>query len=214
MIEINLLPKEFQKKGFSISFDKTFMYVLGGVAALIIFMVAVSLYQNYRIGEMKDNLKEAQGKIDNYREEVNQIDELNKLKAEVLSRISAIQTIDKNRTYWVDLLSDLTKRVPAYIWLTDFEQGVAKTKRQPPKTKGKAPQKAKPINVKSTLKGYAFSLNSLAAFIIQLNKSAYFDNLSISSIELEEIEKKPMYSFSIQCDLKKETKKSPQMKEG
>ncbi len=199
MIEINLLPKEFQKKGLSISFDKTMMYLLGGAAVLIILMIAVSFYQGIQLGNIEGKIQIAQAKADAYKDEIAQIDNLNALKDQILSRISAIDVLDKNRIYWVTLLSDLTVRVPSHVWLTGFTQDGTVEKQQLGKSKGKVI--GEPSADRTILEGYTFSLNALAAFIIQLNKSEYFDDLDISSIKLEEVEEKALYNFKINCIL-------------
>lgn len=199
MVEINLLPKEFQKKGLSLSFDKTFLYVLGAAAALILIMAAVSIYQSFQLGSIDDKIEIAQAKTDAYKDEIAQIDNLNALKEKVLARMKAIKILDKNRTYWVSLLSDLTGRIPSHVWLTGFVQAGAKDTGKKNVIKGQDAENAASKN--TVLEGYTFSLNALAAFLIQLNRSDYFDNLSISNIKLEDVEDRAMYNFKINCEL-------------
>lgn len=203
MIEINLLPKEFQKKGFSLSLDKNLVYALGGAVLLIILMAAVSIYQNIQLGKIEKKIEIVQAKNDAYGDEIAQIDELNRLKNQILSRIAAIDALDKNRTYWTTVLSDLTAHVPAHVWLTTIKEAGAGDESEMPKVKGlPLEDKKRQEENRTVLEGYTFSLNALAAFLIQLNRSEYFDNLEISSINLEQVEsKKVVYNFKIKCDL-------------
>ncbi|MCP4633770.1 MAG: hypothetical protein GY855_12660 [candidate division Zixibacteria bacterium] len=197
MVEINLLPKEFQKKGLGISLDKTFLYVLGGAIVLLLLMVAVTVYQNVQLGNIDDKIAVAQAKADTYKNEIDQINNLNQLKERILSRITSIEKLDKDRVYWVSLFSDLTRRVPSHVWLTDFKQAGADDKSG---VSGKSKIVDGTVN-KSSVEGYTFSLNALAAFLIQLDKSEYFDNLNMSSVEIEEVEERVMYKFTIACSL-------------
>ena len=198
MIEINLLPKEFQKKAISISFDRSLIYALAGAVALILLMVIYSIYQKYEISGIKEKIVEARSQTDAYNDEITQIDELNRLKNDLMARISAIEILDENRAYWVDLFGDLAVRVPAHVWLTGLKQAGAGEKQEIGKIKG---QPIEPSEGKSSIEGRAFSLNSLAAFLIQLHYSGFFKDISVSQIKLEDFDGKAIYTFVINCDL-------------
>lgn len=198
MIEINLLPKEFLKKGLSASFEKNFLYALGGAVALLLVMAGFSVYQNHNLGVIEQEIDAARAKVEAHSAEIAQIGELNDLKEEIKSRISAIKKLDLNRSYWVDIYSDFATRIPAHVWLTEFKEAGAGGKQKRDRVGGEEVEDSKS---RTTLEGYAFSLSSLAAFMIQLNKSPYFRSIRTSSIRLEEAEGKAMYSFTITCKL-------------
>ncbi len=200
MLKINLLPKELQKKGLSLSFDKNLLYMLGGALVLILIMAGVSIYQSIQLGDIKEKIEDAKAQTETYRDEITQIDELNALKEEILARISSIEVLDTNRSYWVNLLGDMAVRVPSQVWITSLKQAGAGAKEEIGKIGGKAIEKA---NELTTLDGRSFSLNALASLLIQMDRSEYFTDIRISSVILGEIEGKPTYMFTLSFKLEK-----------
>ncbi|MBD3232750.1 MAG: hypothetical protein GF315_03390 [candidate division Zixibacteria bacterium] len=200
MLKINLLPKELQKKGLSLSFDKNLLYMLAGALVLILIMAGISIYQSIQLGDINEKIADAKAQTETYRDEITQIDELNALKEEILARISAIEVLDKNRSYWVNLLGDMAVRVPSQVWITSFKQAGAGPKEEIGKIGGKAIEKAKE---QTTLDGRSFSLNALASLLIQMDRSEYFTDIRISSVILGEVEGKPTYMFTLSFNLEK-----------
>jgi Tfp pilus assembly protein PilN len=115
--------------------------------------------------------------------------------------MSSIQSLDRNREYWVALMQDLAERVPEYVWLTLVKQAPSVPLTLPTPPNQAAP---KPVIVAATaassIEGYSFSLNALATFLIRLKKSDMFDNIGLSSVKLQEIEKINAYSFKLTCN--------------
>ena len=198
MIEINLLPKDLQKRKFSIKLDKTILMVLGGCGLLLAVMALYSyVFQASEYSRLQHKLQEAKAESAKYTIEIAKIDEIGKKKDQILARMSAIELLDRNREYWVDLMQDLAGRVPEYVWLASLKQA---PQAAPPaaQTPGTLQQSVPTL---SSIEGYSFSLNGLATFLIRLKKSDMFNNVELSSVKLQDFEKADAYAFKLTCDL-------------
>lgn len=195
MIEINLLPKELQWKRFRFTLDKNILYILAIGIIITLVMAGYSyIFQAGSIAELKKEINDARQEESRYTAEIQKIDEIAEKKTQILARMSAIQLLDQNRDYWVDLMEDLVRRIPEYVWLTSIQQ--APTTGQPAQPTG-----APPVPARSTIDGYSFSLNALATFLVRLKKSDMFKDLELSAIVLQENEKSKAYSFKLTCNL-------------
>ena len=205
MIEINLLPKELQYKRFALSVDKNMVFIIAGGLIVAGLLAAYSfVFQANKISALENDIRVAQTETDRYSEEIQKIEDITLKKKQILARMSAIQTLDQNRKYWVKLLEDLVRRVPEYVWLTSVEQNPAASARQ-------ATPGAAPVAVKSTIEGYSFSLNAFATFLIRLKKSEIFSDIDLTSIKLEETETAKAYSFKITCIFASQEKPAAQV---
>lgn len=207
MIEINLLPKDLQKKRFGFRLDKNIVLAISTCAGLLVVMFLYSyVFQAGKYASLEKELNMARAETARYSPEIAKIDEISAKKEQILARMSSIQVLDRNREYWVSLMEDMSGRVPEYVWLTAVKQaprpGGPVTNPNP-----NSPQ-APPALAKSTLEGYSFSLNALATFLVRLKKSDYFDNIEIASVKLQEIEKTRAYNFKLNCDLVSEVVKN------
>lgn len=202
MIEINLLPKELQHKRLRLSVNKNIILILvGGLAVLAVLVLYSYVFQQTRIAGLKKDIRQAQNETERYAAEIQKIEDITLKKKQILARMSAIQVLDRNRSYWVNVLEDLVRRVPDYVWLTSVEQSPGT-----PATPGASSAAAPPAAARSTMSGYAFSLNAFATFLIRLKKSDIFKNIELTTIALEETDEAKAYSFKITCSFK-----SPEM---
>jgi type IV pilus assembly protein PilN len=195
MIEINLLPKELQWKRFRFALDKNILYILAVGTVITLGMGVYSyIFQASSIAGLQEEISKAREEESKYSAEIQKIDEIAARKTQILARMSAIQLLDQNRDYWIDLMEDLVRRVPEYVWLTSVQQApaVGQTAQQ-------AGAPAAPA--RSTLKGYSFSLNALATFLVRLKKSDLLMDVELSSIVLQENEESKAYSFELAYSL-------------
>lgn len=194
MIEINLLPKELQWKRFRFSLDKKLVALLIVGVVVILGLAGFSfLLQAGKISTLQKNIANYKAEADKFAPEIQKIDEINLKKTQIVARMTAIELLERNREYWVDLMQDMVKRIPEYLWLTNVQQASAGAA-------AKTASSATPASVKSSIEGFSYSLNALATFIVRLKKSEIFKNIEISSITLQETEKAKAYSFKLTCD--------------
>ena len=194
MIEINLLPKELQGRRFSFKLDKKLVILLVSGVLVLLGLAAYSfVFQAGQIVAFEENIAKYKAEADQFAVEIKKIDDINNQKVQITARMTAIEILNRNRGYWVDLLEDMVKRVPEYLWLTSVQEASATA------TAGRTPGAA-PVPTKSSIEGFSFSLNALATFIVRLKKSDVFKNIEIASINLEETDLTKAYFFKLTCD--------------
>lgn len=214
MIEINLLPKEYQKRKFKFSLEKNTIYVVAaGVVVLILLAAYTFMFQVMPINKIGKNIIAYQQEESKFDPQIAKIDSLENLKELIITRMTAIDILDRDRGAWIAVCSDLGSRVTDYLWVTEFKQLMPEIAINPkPGTNPEEGSAAKPgakpagpqvdLNLrKATLKGQSFSLNSIATFIIRLKKSPYFNNIELMNIKLTEQNNAEAYEFTINCTL-------------
>lgn len=197
MIRINLLPKEYQKKKISLSLEKNTIYVVAGGAAILVLLAGYTFFGQYmQANKLNGEIAKARAEAGNYDKEIKLVNELNAQKDIILTRLGTIEQLDRNRSGWVKVISDLGSRITDYLWLTDF--GVSG---------GDNAGQQQAATSRTVIEGQSFSINSLATFLVRLKKSPFLQNVDLISIELEEekgtdgTQPYEAYNFVIYCDL-------------
>lgn len=214
MIEINLLPKNYQKKSFDFSLGKTGVYFLAAAAGIILLLITVSVWQNYQMAKIDDDIVKAKQRAQMLQKDIQMVDALTDVKHKVQKRMAAVESLDSHRSSWVRILEQISVNVPEFVWLAKFEEvqptaADAKNKKADPKKKNaKAEEKATPKQDTSVptvrearLEGYAFTLNALASFMIKMMRSDYFDSVELQSTEQRELQDKKSYNFVLTCNV-------------
>lgn len=222
MIQINLLPKEYRKKSQLFSFKKGTAYALVGVGAIVLLMILGTVYQSWKIKSLNAKMAEARQRTEQLKKDIQLVDALTEVREKLLQRMSAIENLDKYRTVWIKIMEDLSARIPAYLWLSTFKeepQVTAATNQanktiaiptsnpvNPAQTATAAVDTTKPKELsygprKATLEGYCYSINALAAFLINLNRSDYFKNVELKYIRSTQQQKHKFFTFQLGCDL-------------
>lgn len=213
MIEINLLPKEFLKKGLGVSFGKTGLYALVGVAGVILMLIGVTFYQIHQRATLEEKITIANRRAVMLQKDIKVVDALLDVKTKITQRMAAVERLDSHRSAWVRILTDVAKDVPEFVWLGKIEEvkDVVDPKNQKAnnnqqKNQDNQEQQAqqhstvpsvRPIRVE----GYAFTLNALASFMINLMKSGYFDEVELVSSEEIKFEEYKAQNFVLSANL-------------
>jgi len=203
MIEINLLPKELKRRGRGFAFNKNLIY-LGVVAGiLVILFVVVSIFQSFKLKALDNKIAGAKKRTEELRKNIELVDALTDLKDKLLRRMSAIETLDKNRATWVQVLEDLSQRVPEYLWLSALREEEVVSQSQAGAEADTSIETALPLTPtrKVNIEGYTYSINSLALFLIQLTRSDYFKNMELQFIKKSEAETQKTFSFGLSGEL-------------
>ena len=221
MIQINLLPKEYGKKSSFLSFKKGTAYALAGAGALALLMVFSTTYQAWKIKSINHKIAEAKQRTEQLKKDIQLVDALTEVREKLLQRMSAIENLDKYRSVWIKIMEDLSGRIPAYLWLSNFKEEAlvvaANTANNsisiptsnpvvPAATPAPAMDTSRPKELnygprRATLEGYCYSINSLAAFLINLNKSSYIKNIELRFIRSTQQQKHKFFTFQLGCDL-------------
>ena len=133
MIEINLLPKDYQRKSFSLSLGKTGIYSLVAAAGVVVMLIGVTFYQMGQLSTLDDNIRKAQQRAAMLQKDIAIVDALIDVKSKINRRITAVDKLDGHRSSWVRVLEDLTRNVPEFVWLVKLEESSGQQE-----TRGKA----------------------------------------------------------------------------
>ena len=198
-IEINLLPRELRRKRPGIAFDKNLTLIAAFAGILVVLFVGVSVLQGIKLKTLDKKITEAHRRADQLSKDIELVDALTELKDKVLKRMSAIEALDRNRSVWVRVLEDLSKRVPDYLWLSLLMEEEWQ-KEATPDTSADSTTFSAPLQSpvkRITMEGYSHSLNSLASFLIQLMRSQYFKNMELQYVKRAELKEYKTFSFQL-----------------
>ncbi len=206
MIEINLLPKSYQKRSFDFSFGKAGLYGMVGAAAIIVLMITVTFYQNYQISNLENDISRARQRAAMLEKDIKFVDALTDVKNKINLRMSAVERLDSHRSAYVHILEDIARNVPEFVWMGKFgevapqavKQAAAQPGQKNQNTTSAPPPAANAPTVKpGKIEGYAFTLNALASFMIKMMRSNYFDEIELLLTENIELEEKKAYKFEL-----------------
>ncbi|MBN1211391.1 MAG: PilN domain-containing protein [candidate division Zixibacteria bacterium] len=208
MIEINLLPKNYLK-GSKISLGKTGIYAIAAALGVMVMLVSITFYQVYQLSNLEQNIEKAQQRAAILQQDIRVVDGLIDVKGKITQRMQAVENLDRHRTVWVRILEDMARNVPEFVWLGSFKERIEETASPEQKAQNKKQQEPAPAAAsqlptmrKVELEGYAFTLNALAAFMIKMMRSDYFDEVELlSSNETKFGEKEKAYNFVMSCNL-------------
>ncbi|UCC45467.1 MAG: PilN domain-containing protein [Candidatus Zixiibacteriota bacterium] len=178
MIEVNLLPKGYLKGSGGLSLSKAGKYVAAGVGCLMVILASITFYQMYQLSELEENIERANRRGEALRQDIRMVDALINVKNKITLRMAAVEELDRHRSAWVRILEDIARNVPEFVWLGRF----AETPLASEQGKGDSVVAASPANIRpAEVQGYCFTLNSLAAFMIKMMRSDYFDEVELVS---------------------------------
>ena len=217
MLEINLLPKEYLKKGLSLSFGKTGLYVLMGIGGIIVMLIGVTFYQIHQLAGLEEKISIANRRALMLQKDIKVVDALIDVKTKITQRMAAVERLDSHRSAWVRIMTDIAKTVPEFVWLGKIEE--VKEVQEPKKAKvtdegmshpNQQGQQAAPNTPNQggvptvrpiRVEGYAFTLNALASFMINLMRSGYFDEVELVSSDEIKFEEHKAQNFILSANL-------------
>lgn len=175
MIRVNLLPPELRKKKAIPIIDVTLIYVVFSVVFLFFLLNFITAQQKNKINALERAIAQTKDEIAHYQEIINLVAEVEKIRETISKRVSVIQELEQKRFYWVSKLVQLAQNVPDYLWLSSFYEEKEKI----------------------SLKGSAFSIKSIATFIVQLLKNKVFESVSLAFIKEASTEFGKTYYFEM-----------------
>ena len=201
MISINLLPKQYRRKAVDLSLGKPELYAIGGGVGILLMLLCITFYQTHQIGQLEDNISRAQQRAAMLQKDIQLVDALTDVKQKISARMTAVERLDSHRTGWVRVLENISRNVPEFIWLAHFSEQAL-----PPVDTTAEGQAAGGTSVNSKIRraeieGYAFTLNALASFMINLMRSDYFDDVEMKSTSEKVLGDQKAYNFVLSCNL-------------
>lgn len=158
--KINLLPwREEARQTKNISF-----YGMVGLAVLFcIFIISlIHFFIQNKISQEHVNIDYLNNELQQMKEQVREIQDLQKNKIEILSRLELIKTLQDDRTSIVKLLDKVVHLIPEGIYLTAFSRKCAVV----------------------TLQGNAQTNASISLFLKNLEQDPWFNNERLEKVML------------------------------
>ena len=186
MIKINLLPlsDRHTKRRFSLpSFSGGGTMAIWGLVIVGIYagmVVAMATLQARKIKGLTHKVAEAREEAKELAPQLERIRKLTKEREEVNRRLSVIATLDKERYYRVQILNDLSKKLPANCWLTSV-------KEQSPTS--------------LSIEGITFSNYIIADLMNNLGKSGHFGHVELTIAQEGQVRDHNVIKFSLQSGI-------------
>jgi Tfp pilus assembly protein PilN len=213
MIEINLLPKNYLKGTRTISLGKVGVYFIAAAAGIVLMLGAITAWQMYQLSELEENIDKANQRAAVLQKDIRLVDALIDIKQKIHDRMIAVERLDRHRSVWVRLLQDVAGNVPEFVWLAVYrEEQITPPPEETPNSKdaqkpaeGNTPDQTPTLASlrEVEIEGYAFTLNALASFMINMMRSDYFDEVELVFSEETEFnnDKIKAYNFTVSCDV-------------
>lgn len=205
MIEINLLPKEMQVQGPRMALNRKMLVPAVGALVLVCAMVGLTIYQKQQLSDLEGKIRIAKARAEQLQKDIRMVDALVEIKQKITDRIHAVKVLDGNRTAWVNVMEDMSSRLPEFLWLTSVRQVMASApagSRVPGDTALAAASSGDPqTQFPAELEGYAYSLSGLANLILDLRKSGHFRDVDLRTAREVALESHTAYSFALTCTL-------------
>ncbi|MEA3296601.1 MAG: PilN domain-containing protein [candidate division Zixibacteria bacterium] len=207
MIEINLLPKGYAKRSFDFSLGKTSLYMIAGAAGVILMLIGITIYQWDHLSDLDKNIERARKRAAMLQKDIEVVDALEQVKVKISRRMAAVERLDSHRSVWVRILENIANNVPEFVWLARFNEVELQT---PVKDSVKdvassggtaAKGSVMPPVRKAEIEGYTFTLNAMAAFMINMMRSDYFDEVELLSTTESTFDEHKAYRFMLSCNL-------------
>jgi type IV pilus assembly protein PilN len=150
MIRINLLPRKEAEVALGRRQQRAL--VILGAAVTVLIMLVPYLAQQRRIRRLDLDIKETQRQLDRYNEQVKEVEQLDKLKADLETKLRIIEELNKKRVGPQRVLQDLSVATPEKLWLIELSEVSGSTK----------------------IVGLALDNETIADFMRRLQRSPYF----------------------------------------
>lgn len=175
MIRINLLPAEEKPRASRAPRLSGFLPVL-----VIVAFVAVvgGLYarQAAQMSASVEDLRMARSEVVRLKPQIETIRELKRQIEEINKRLEVIRQLDQGRFMRVSLLDELSRSLPAHVWLTRFAE-------------------TSPSTIE--INGVTFSNMLVADFITRLESSDLYEQVDLVVIEKGTVESRDVVKFSL-----------------
>ena len=178
MIKINLLPREERAKGVPLNTRLLFGAVCG---AVVLLAMAFGWYwMSSEVSRLETSITQTQADLRRFDELAKQVDQFRAEKKRLEEKIKIIETLVAAQGGPVQLLDEVSKALPAEVWLTTLNR----------------------TGKRLELSGIAFSNFNVAALMINLGKASnLLTNVDLVISEKTTIEDVPMERFTITAEV-------------
>ena len=178
MIKINLLPREERAKGVPMNTQ----VILGAVFGVVVLlgMAYAWFWLSGQVGNLEASITETQAELRRFDELAKQVDLFRAEKKRLEEKIKIIETLVAAQAGPVQLLDEVSKALPAEVWLTTLNR----------------------TGKRLEISGVAFSNFNVATLMTNLGKTGTrLSNVDLVISEKITIEDVPMERFTITAEV-------------
>lgn len=204
MIEINLLPQEMRRQRGGFRLPKAALAGIAGVVVLVFVLGGMTYMQKARMDKVNADIARVEAKTQRMKKDIELVDRLVEVKTQIMRRLTAIETLDRNRGAWVENLEDLSMVIPDFLWLVEFRQGDDQKSTSKQRAGAQTPVNADSLREAKNrlmMKGYCYTVSSLANFILNLQDSPRFKDIQLKFARSALIKERRVYDFELACRL-------------
>ncbi len=205
LIQVNLLPQEMRRKSGGFGVSKAIVAGVVTGIALVVLLTGATYLQKIRLANVQEDIARVEAKTRRMKKDIELVDRLVDVKTRIVRRLSAIETLDRNRAAWVRNLEDLATVIPDFLWLSEFRQGgditTTTTKRRSGALQAKVDSTGLAQKNKLTLQGYCYTVSSLANFVLNMQDSPRFSDIKLNYARITDINERKVYDFQVACRL-------------
>jgi len=165
MIKINLLPPEDRKKTHRIKLPALSgggpkaVWMIAGIVVYAGMVIAIGSLQSKSARDLEAKITKVKQESEALAPQLERIRQLTKEREEVDRRLGIIASLDRERYFRVQLLNDISEKMPPNSWLTSVKENGG---------------------TEITIDGVTFSNYLIADLMSNLDKSDYFDLVALS----------------------------------
>lgn len=178
MIRVNLAsPRKSRKRLFVVR-----QLIVAGilVAVELAFMGSLWLGQGRQMGRLRGQIGQANSELGSLRKVVSQMKELEKLNADLQTRLQVIDNLRQSQKGPITLLDLVSRSLPETLWLTSLGQK----------------------NTKVEIQGYSLNEVGIANFMKNLQASPDLVRVDLIASRQEVIERRKVQQFKIEATQK------------
>ncbi|MDY0189329.1 MAG: PilN domain-containing protein [Desulfuromonas sp.] len=182
MIRINLLPVKAAQKKVQLR-NQLIVTILTILLVIVCCSVVYTSIQS-DIADVKQQIKENNHEISKLKKKIGEVNKFKKLQEELKNKLDVLAALKAAKSGPVHLMDDLIESLPAKLWITEF------------KDKGGS----------ISMAGVGLSEEDVANFMTQLEKSPYYQGVTLKVTKQKVTNELKLQNFDLSC--RKETKKT------
>jgi len=178
MIRINLIPREERVTIQSARPNWLLIAAVVGPVFYAFLLLAVVMVQNHRSIVLDELIQQEEAAMAHYAPALQKIDTMTREKAELESRLAAMDELDDSRRLPVVLLETLARSVPRFLWIERMEEVLGDS-------------------LEIAVKGNTFSNLIVSDFIDRLEESEIFTVVDLDLTKENRIGETGVVEFSL-----------------
>jgi type IV pilus assembly protein PilN len=182
MIHINLLP--YREKAKKENLQRQIFIIAGSLVIFFLLLVSVQFYITMSVSNLNQKIQEADARLVFLNKKVGDIEGFKKNKKELEQKLGAINSLEGNRLFPVQMLDEIAQIVPVKdAWLEKFTQ----------------------TGNNLRIEGIARDNGTVAYFMKDLEKIGFVQSVDLVSTKEKDVVGVKLQQFILTCILRKGT---------